>query len=350
MNLFNAASFAALVSSSIGLAPRVLLGSWARRRQGLAASPGSPPLPWFPQFPATWTAPGAHPRSARSLLALHICAWIVYLEGWGRQRLRRLDWLVLAAVAGLGALAFIPGAMYRDELALRSVRWMGLTYRDPILTPSGTVIAVFLNATGLARLARAGRIAREGAPGPRVHLVAGVFVLALAIHDTAIVCGLQLGTPSLLDVGFLVPILLMAAAGTCRLVGHARELERLKTRLEEAVVERTRELERAQVALARAERLAALGQFSAGVAHEVNNPAAAISANLDHLKAQLGADLRRDLSECLDDSVAAVERISLTRRLLVAGAPRPSSLQPVAVDLGDRGRGAARGAPASDPR
>ena len=344
MNLFNAASSAALVSSSISLltaGAAWLVGGapgWQdyRRFTWVAASAA---LVSACNFPTTLDLPTpVHLLSQRTqvfLLALHLCAWIVYLEAWGRRPLRRLDWLVLAAVAGLGALAFVPGVMYRDELALRTVRWMGITYRDPITTPSGTAIAVFLLATGLARLARAARIARAGAPLPRVHLAAGVLVLAIGIHDAAVVCGVSLGTPSFLDVGFLIPILSMAIAGTYRLVGHAGELERLKSRLEEAVAERTRELERAQVALARAERLAALGQFSAGVAHEVNNPAAAISSNLHSLKAQLGAELRRDLAECLDDSAAAVERIAeLTRQLLFAGrtaAAEPSSL--VAVDM-----------------
>jgi len=344
MNLFNAASSAALLSSSIGLltaGAAWLVGAapgWRdyRRFTWVAASAA---LVSACNFPATLDVPQPiHLLSQRTqvfLLALHLCTWIAYLEAWGRQRLRRLDWLVLAAVAGLGALAFIPGAVYRDELALRSVRWMGITYRDPIATPSGTAIIVLLLATGLARLARAGRIARGGAPWPRVHLAAGILVLAIGIHDAAVVCGVSLGTPSFLDVGFLVPILSMAVAGTYRLVGHAGELERLKSGLEEAVAERTRELERAQVALARAERLAALGQFSAGVAHEVNNPAAAISSNLHYLKTQLGAELRRDLAECLDDAAAAVERIAgLTRQLLAAGrsaAAGPSSVVAVHV-------------------
>lgn len=75
------------------------------------------------------------------------------------------------------------------------------------------------------------------------------------------------------------------------------ELQRWAERLDRMVAERTGELEQAnenlrhaQRQLVLSEKLAAIGQLTAGVAHEVNNPIAVIQGNLDLLREVLGQD------------------------------------------------------------
>ncbi len=89
-----------------------------------------------------------------------------------------------------------------------------------------------------------------------------------------------------------------------RLAGHldhlldtiaekTRALERWNAELDAKVAERTRELQAAQQQLVRSEKLAAVGQLTASIAHEVNNPIAVIQGNLDLARELLGDDARR---------------------------------------------------------
>ncbi|MDH3639227.1 MAG: cache domain-containing protein [Gammaproteobacteria bacterium] len=85
-----------------------------------------------------------------------------------------------------------------------------------------------------------------------------------------------------------------------------RQIEQAAENLELKVEERTRELREKNVhlqksinllrqtrqQLAIAEKLAALGELTAGVAHEINNPTAVILGNIDVLKTELGDDGR----------------------------------------------------------
>lgn len=74
------------------------------------------------------------------------------------------------------------------------------------------------------------------------------------------------------------------------------ELKTWGNELDRKVVERTAELEQtnkllvqAQQQLVLAEKLAAIGEITAGVAHEINNPVAVLQGNLDVLRDTLGA-------------------------------------------------------------
>ena len=79
------------------------------------------------------------------------------------------------------------------------------------------------------------------------------------------------------------------------LAARRAELQRWGEELDAKVAERTRELSaanahlrQAQQQLVMSEKLAAIGELTAGVAHEINNPVAVIQGNLDVLRDVLG--------------------------------------------------------------
>ncbi|MDT8286780.1 MAG: ATP-binding protein, partial [Elusimicrobiales bacterium] len=75
---------------------------------------------------------------------------------------------------------------------------------------------------------------------------------------------------------------------TAEIMSAKEELERLNRSLENRVEARTRELRSAQDELIKKERLAAIGQMSSVVGHEIRNPLAVINNSIYFIKIKLG--------------------------------------------------------------
>ncbi|MGD9764095.1 MAG: sensor histidine kinase [Candidatus Binatia bacterium] len=82
---------------------------------------------------------------------------------------------------------------------------------------------------------------------------------------------------------------------------------------EQALRDTTRRLRHTEAQLAQAEKLRALGQFVAGLAHELNNPLGFIAANLEHVRAAMGA-LERMVDAYAAAPLPAAVRVSLEER------------------------------------
>lgn len=125
------------------------------------------------------------------------------------------------------------------------------------------------------------------------------------------------------------------------LAAKRAELQRWADELDRKVAERTAELReanetlrRAQKQLVMSEKLAAIGELTAGVAHEVNNPVAVIQGNLDVLREVLGpaAEPVRDEIRLIHEQV---ERIRLiVTKLLQFARPGDFAGYTEAVEVG----------------
>ncbi len=156
----------------------------------------------------------------------------------------------------------------------------------------------------------------------------------MAVNDALALEGV-LKTPYLLDFGFVGPVLAVAWSLTARFADDARALADLRARLEAQVEVRSRALGEAQEALMRSEKLAALGQLAAGVAHEVNSPIAVVSANLRYLGAAYArAQPPEDAAQCVSEAECAAQRIAqIVRQLLDAGRMAAAPVEVRAVDV-----------------
>jgi len=87
-------------------------------------------------------------------------------------------------------------------------------------------------------------------------------------------------------------------------------LQRWNAELDTKVAQRTHELQVAQHQLLRTEKMAAVGQLTASIAHEVNNPIAVIQGNLDLVRELLG-EAARPVADELKLVDAQIERMRL---------------------------------------
>lgn len=262
--------------------------------------------------------------------AVHVVAWFRYSSAfmgrpWPRERLLTLAQLALAAPL------LLPGVGFTGEVTQRPVGALDVVYNDATPSAYGVLVIAVMVASFLAMTARFAAAWRRGVPWAGVHVAALGLLFVMALNDLLTLAGVLRGL-YLLDLGFLAPVAAVTYGLSGRVVEESRALAALRARLERAVEERTAELARSRDALHRAERLAALGQFSAGVSHEVSNPAAVVGANLRYLEESLRTGPPPpDAQECLAEARQAIDRIvRLTRQLSDASRFAASPQAPAA--------------------
>ncbi|MCC7108466.1 MAG: hybrid sensor histidine kinase/response regulator [Deltaproteobacteria bacterium] len=255
------------------------------------------------------------------LAAVHGAAWLFYIAADAKRRLTRIEKGYLALVLAASGLATIPGIAVSDTVQTRHNAWLDVTYADVLPTSFGLMVYALCVGFLLFPLVHFVRQYRRGAP------MAGAFALGLAalfvagLNDALVGAGV-LDLPYVLDIGFVALVVASGGAMVRRFVNAARELDLVKGKLEQLVAERTEQLARTQAALAQSEKLAAVGNLAAGVAHEINNPTAAVLANLAYLMEPMsqGQPLPDDAYQCIEESFTSTKRIGrIVRQLLDAG-------------------------------
>jgi signal transduction histidine kinase/ActR/RegA family two-component response regulator len=250
-------------------------------------------------------------------LALHVIAWNLHAAAHFHAQPTTSERASIAAAAATGLLALLPGVLLAPGVVTHE--FLGIAYHEPPATRLGSLAAIPLYVGVLLPLLRFLRCARQNADARRY--AAGLLLLGAAgVNDLLASTG-RYSLPYVLDLAFLMMVALVWGVLMDRFIGATHRLDMLSTQLEGIVTERTRELAKAHEALAQAERLAAIGRLSAGVAHEINNPSAAVVSNLSYLKGSIAAgELPADATEALDDSLTSMGKIArIVRQLLDTG-------------------------------
>lgn len=264
----------------------------------------------------TWAVRvGAH--GCWAALSLHVVAWTLHSAAHFHARLDRSERVMLAGTAAVGVTALVPGFLLQDAVVTH--QFMGVVYHEPLPTSVGSFAPLVLYAALFKPAVRFVQHARVSADARRYAI--GISVLsACGLNDLLASTG-EYSLPYLLDIGYLLLVALVWSVLMERFTQATHRLDMLSTQLEGLVAERTLELAKAHDALAQAERLAAVGRLSAGVAHEINNPSAAVVSNLSYLKGALAqGEVPPDASDALEDSLVSMGKIArIVRQLLDTG-------------------------------
>ena len=223
--------------------------------------------------------------------------------------IHRIERANLAFLVSLvAAMNLNPGWMFSGESIRRSLAPWGETYISPELSTAGSLLHLgFLLVLGAIVVVywqhrRELRHARPLLPALALWLACGA-------NDVVVSMGLADG-PYLMALGYVGFALAFTGVLVRRFVASIERAEYSAELLQQRVEARTQELRDKDLQLAHGERMATVGALAAGLAHEINNPIAFISSNLNQLDG-----LRKDPSaeglfeEVLLESREGVERI-----------------------------------------
>jgi signal transduction histidine kinase len=233
-------------------------------------------------------------------VSLHAATWFVYTARRGGRDLGRYERAFVAGALSCAVLALIPNALYHDDQVwLHAVPSLGILYIDTRSNVLGDVVFAYLGFGVSMLLWRSLRRFRVANRTERAEAVGLAALTLCGVNDALAVSGV-IGSPYLLDLGFLALVL---------------------------AVDNARELVAAHADLVQSERLAALGEMSAVVAHEVRNPVAVI------LNA---ATSMRSHPDRHDELVLIVEEEALRLKQMVTDLldyARPTSVRLVAEPI-----------------
>ncbi len=274
-------------------------------------------------------------RASMSAVHLHAVAWTMYYLAAQRRRLGRGERAAIGAMLGLSILSLVPNLLVTDQTIHRSVAWLGVEYLDQV--PSGLGLVGYLISIGTmvyveVQLLRAWL---NKVPGTLAKFGGLAALLAAAVNDLLASEGL-IDTPYLIELAFLVVVVEVGFSLTVQFVAAAKAKESFAAKLEQTVAHRTQQLLQVHDALLQSEKLAAVGRMAAGVAHEINNPAGAVSANVEYLLTHLRTrhELPEDAEPALEECAESLRRITrIVRELLDAGrvADQPNQHEEVSI-------------------
>ncbi|RIK98235.1 MAG: hypothetical protein DCC71_21115 [Proteobacteria bacterium] len=265
--------------------------------------------------------------AAGALLLFGFIRWCHAFLGEARPATERLcDALAAITLAGAATESF-----FTDEFVMRPGLASTTLGPQALLSPFGyAVVGGFTGFTGYIawRLGHAARRSRAA----RAPFVAYCVFWATLFHDVGVGASL-FSAPMILPFGYMAMLMGMSAelfGGFVRSMGAA---QRAASDLTARAEEEGAALRRKERQLLHGERLAALGTLAAGVAHEINDPLAFVSSNLNRVEESWSDPReRREVPEILNECHEGLARLRGTVGELLRLARRRES-ETVPIDL-----------------
>jgi len=205
---------------------------------------------------------------------LHGSMWFVYNAAQEQRPLSRFDRAMVVTGVAAGVLALVPRLCVSEVMSSRPVPWLNVIYRDAVPTRFGTVVYALYCFGLVVLLLRYARKWHQGQLNALPHFLGLAALFSAGVNDSLTAARVY-DAPYLLDFGFLTVVACVGALLTTRFIASARSLEA-----------QAAQLSATQAELVKRERLAALGELSAVVAHEVRNPVAIMFNALSVLRRQ----------------------------------------------------------------
>jgi signal transduction histidine kinase len=250
--------------------------------------------------------------------AVHVAGWAAYsardIGSPGKAARRTSVGIALA----LGCYLALGPGIFTGAVRVMELPSLAYVYRAADLTHFGLALLSLLCSGMVIICLRYVKAAAERRPQALTHLCALLLLGVGAIIDFSTLAGL-LAFPRVLQTCVALSVLPIAVVLTVRWRQDVLEHELLQLSLEKKIIDRTRDLTETQRALGRTEKLAAVGRLAGGMAHEINNPGAALIANLEYLSLGLerGGKIPADLGVTVSESLHSARRIARTVRQLL---------------------------------
>lgn len=245
-------------------------------------------------------------------MSVHSAAWLAFLAAWARRRRSRTEQALYVANIVAALLCLAPGLVVAPEIRERTVRSLGIIYRDPSFGWLGVACVIVAYA---AHVVAALAAFRMRAQTPRALAVAGGLASFCVVVPIDLLSALHvLNLPYFADLAIACSVFSIGAVVVVDAADSA---------------DKSMQLEDARLALAERDNLAALGQLAAVVAHEVRNPVTIIFSALATLRKSARSEQDGSLLSIVDEEARRLQQL-VTRLLDVV---RPFELQYTVVGV-----------------
>lgn len=223
-----------------------------------------------------------------------------------------------------------PGLIFDGVAALREISLIDAVYVESNLSLFGKIfITTFFPIYGYLIHLYVRFLQRDDPNRWALTVMLGLFAVSFG-HDICLAMGL-IESPALISVGLTAFLIGLSSIQVRHFVTSMETVQRSAEHLNELVEERTEELRQKELQLAHGAQMATIGALAANLAHEINNPIAYVSSNLNRMSEWSdNPDYEEDIGDMLVESQEGLDRIRTIVSSLLGLARRSNGIdQPV---------------------